>query len=221
MVVYPLNRGFKGRDLTNRNAPARPNNVRYAPGPLGKPGGAIRFLGKKTSFVHFPNKNGAIDTRNSITILVWIYPEGKPGPIFNYHPGGWGVHLWLTSPTTLFARFTKRRGRVFTRSLSSVSVIPRQWQVVGASYDQNTGVASLWRNGRRVRTANIGKIQLATNYPARMGAKMGDRRYFRGRVSCLQVYKVALSSQQMKKAAKACANKGEYIKSMSNFLTNL
>ena len=85
-------------------------------------------------------------------------------------------------------------------------------------------MATLWVNNRPVVRTNIGRIRLATNRPVRMGAKIGDQRYFRGRVSCVQVYSVALNRKQIMNAAKRCfksksaliqlyvmAYKGEYL----------
>ena len=65
-------------------------------------------------------------------------------------------------------------------------------------------MATIWVNNRPVVRTNIGRIRLATNYPIRMGAKVGDQRYFRGRVSCVQVYSVALKRKQIIRAAKKC-----------------
>ena len=65
-------------------------------------------------------------------------------------------------------------------------------------------MATLWVNNRPVVRTNIGRIRLATNRPVRMGAKIGDRRYFRGRVSCVQVFSVALNRKQIINAAKRC-----------------
>ena len=80
----------------------------------------------------------------------------------------------------------------------------KAWNYVGATYDGNTGMATLWVNNRPVVRSNIGRIRLATNRPVRMGAKIGDRRYFRGRVSCVQVYSVALNRKQIIHASKRC-----------------
>ena len=55
-----------------------------------------------------------------------------------------------------------------------------------------------------VARKRIGRIRLATNYPVRMGVRVGDGRYFRGRISCLQVYDVALNTRQIAGRAKRC-----------------
>ena len=208
VAVYPLSARTKGRDIGLFGNPSGiPRNVRFAPGPDRTRRGSYQFLGRPDSFIEFPN-NGRLDTRRSITLLAWIYHEGRAGPIFNYKPNGWGVHFWMISPSTLFVRFTRRKQLRFTKHLVSRRVRPRQWQYVGATYNQNTGVARLFVNKRFVARRKIGRIRLATNYPARMGSRVGDRRYFRGRISCMQVYDQALSARQIILGKKRCFRRG-------------
>jgi len=46
---------------------------------------------------------------------------------------------------------------------------------------------------------NIGAgLDLATQDSIRMGVKIGDRRYFKGRIAQMQVYNAALSQEQVK-----------------------
>ena len=72
-----------------------------------------------------------------------------------------------------------------------------KWSQVGASYDSNTGVAQLWHDGKMVKSRNIGQIELLTNAPIRIGAREWDSRYFKGKVSCVQIYDVALKEEQI------------------------
>ena len=139
-------------------------------------------------------------------MLAWVLHLGLSGPIFNYNIGPrWGVHLWMTRPRQFFVRFVKRGGRFTTPLVTHDNSVRYQaWNYVGTTYDGNTGMATLWVNNRPVVRTNIGRIRLATNHPIRMGAKIGDQRYFRGRVSCVQVYSVALNRKQIIHAAKRC-----------------
>ena len=204
VAVYPLNTRTKASDISfSRNAPGTMSNVRPAPGPDGRRGTSYEFKGGKNSYIQFPNL-GKLDTRKSITILAWIYHQGRAGPIFNYHPSAWGVHFWVVGRRALFVRFTKRRTKDFTAALVSKTVKRSRWQYVGASYDHASGTAKLFVGGRMVAKRRIGRIRLATNYPVRMGVREGDGRYFRGRISCLQVYDVALNTRQIAARAKRC-----------------
>lgn len=191
-----------------RNRPGIPVGVRLAPGPDGKPRGSYEFYGRRNSYIYFPN-NGRIDTKTSITILAWIYHTGHSGPIFHYLPNGWGVHFWMVGRRTIFARLMKRGRRpISSKYISSSRITPYKWQYVGMTYDFRTGVAKLYLNSRVIAQKRIGRFRIATNYPVRMGVKIGDRRYFRGRISCVQVYDVALNANQIARRKRRCFRKG-------------
>ena len=208
VAIYPLNAGTTGRDVSlSKNPTGKLVGVKPAPGPDKTPDGSYRFFGNPNSYIEFPNK-GRLDTRKSITMLAWINHEGTAGPIFNYMVNGWGVHMWMITPSTLFARFNRRKNRGFTSPLFWKYVRPRKWQFVGATYHRKSGVARLFVNNRFVARKRIGRIRLATNFPARMGARIGDRRTFRGRISCMQVYDAALTAAQIRNRKTRCFRKG-------------
>ena len=207
--MYPLNRYTRGKDISFwRNPPGALGRVSYAPGPDKSPGGSIQFYGQANSYIQFPN-SGKIDTKRSLTLLAWIYHTGNQGPIFNYMPNGWGVHFWMTAPNTVFIRFIRRKGRIATTPVYSRSIRSRKWQFVGATYSYKTGVARLFVNSRFVARRTVGRFRLATNYPVRMGARIGDRRYFKGRISCMQVYDRPLNRNQILVRQRRCFRKGK------------
>ena len=212
MAVYPLNSRTAGRDVSRRrrrNPNAVLGYVRSAPGPDGTRDGSYQFYGQRNSYILFPNRRG-LDTIYSITLAAWIYPEGRAGPIFNYLPNGKGVRFSMKTPTTLFVHFTRRDGRGSTPALESRSVRPYKWQFVAATYNGKTGMAKLFVNGRFTTRKFIGRIRLATNYPVRMGARTGDRRYFKGRISCMQVYNGPLSRSQLNSKSRRCFRKSKF-----------
>ncbi|XP_067038773.1 uncharacterized protein [Acropora muricata] len=193
--LYPLNKAFGAKDAGPNGENGVTSNVDFATGPDDDLGGAYKFNGVADSFVEIPN-DGKMDTKNSMTILANIYPTGSGGPILNYKTDGWGVHLWQFESTELFVRFVHRNG-VFHKPIASRVLQLNEWNQVGATYDNNTGVAQLWHNGKMVKSRNIGQIQLATQYPIRIGARDGDDRRFSGKISCLQIYDKALDEQQI------------------------
>lgn len=174
-------------------------------GPDQRRGGAYKFRGRAGSFIEFPNK-GRLDTKNSMTILAYVNPE-RPGPIFNYDPKGFGMHLWMVRPNVLLARFVKRNKK-FTPPVVTNRIKPGTWNWVAATYDKNTGYARLYVDSRITAERNLGRITLATNYPVRVGARVGDRRFFRGKITCVQVFNVALTRKQIKAAKKSCFKPG-------------
>ena len=206
VAFYPLDKPNKGRDASgNRNPEGRLSGVRNSPGPDGKPNGATEFSGRPNSYIEFPN-NGKLDTKRSITILAWIKHKGRAGPVVHYNARGWGVHLWMTRPRQLFVRFVKRNGRSTRYLVSPRGKGPkyRAWNFVGATYDGRSGIAKLFVNGRRVTAKRIGRIRLATRRNIRVGARIGDRRYFKGAIACIHIFKKALSVYVIRKKAKVC-----------------
>ena len=51
----------------------------------------------------------------------------------------------------------------------------------------------------------MGHVYLATQHPVRIGAVKGIPQYFRGRVTCLQIYGMALNPSQIATIKKKCA----------------
>ena len=51
----------------------------------------------------------------------------------------------------------------------------------------------------------MGHIYLATQHPVRIGAVKDIPQYFRGRVTCLQIYGMALNPSQIATIKKKCA----------------
>ena len=110
----------------------------------------------------------------------------------------------------LFVRFT-RRHYSFTTALHHTA-LAGGWKFVGASYERATGNAKLWVNGAVVQTLNIGiGLDLATQDSIRMGAKIGDGRYFKGRIAQMQVYDKALSQEQIQAIQRKTHVVGEYL----------
>lgn len=202
--MFPLNARYKARDVIGGNPSGITNLVITATGPDGHEGGALSFLGIPESYIEFPN-DGKLDTKDSLTILAWIFPE-KEGPIFNFKTDGWGANLWLAQSRKLFAHFVERGQYKISKvePLQSTKVIPNQWNFVGATYDHTTGAAGLWINRKFEDSKNLGHIELATNYSIRMGARDGDKRNYQGRISCLQVYDVSLTADQINNARDNC-----------------
>ena len=199
IALYPLNSKYETREINNRLPQGTPVGVSLAAGPDGKAGGSYQFAGQANSYIEFPN-NGGLDAKHSITMLCWIYPEKTDGPIFNYHgtAGLWGVHFWMTLDGKLFALFPHRDYKTPPYVVSDQVLALNQWHYVGASYDHNTGMARLWLDGKQIAELDIGAgMTLATQDDVRMGVKEDDDRYFKGRITSMQVYDVALTAEQI------------------------
>ena len=196
--MFPLNAEYGTKEINNRVAQGLPSAVTLAPGPDGTANSSYEFSGSSNSYIKFPNSaGGPLDVRYSMTLLCWVYHIAQEGPLFNYRTrGGWGVHLWVVAGQ-LCVRFMKRDYSLTHRLLHTT--LAGGWKFVGASYDRGTGDAKLWVNGAVVQTLNIGAgLDLATQDPIRMGVRIGDGRYFKGRIAQMQVYNDVLSQEQIK-----------------------
>ena len=184
-------------EIKNRTAAGIPSGVYLASGPHGEVDGSYEFFGASNSYIEFPSSaGGALDVRHSMTMLCWLYSYGQEGPIFNYRTGGaYGVHLWEVSGM-LFVRFNKRDYSL-TTALKHTT-LAGGWKFVGASYNSVSGDAKLWVDGVTVTALNIGAgLELATQDSIRMGTKINDHRHFKGRITQMQVYNVALTQEHI------------------------
>ena len=170
------------------------SNVQLAVGPHGHEGGSYQFWGTLNSYIELPN-NGGLDTQYSLSLVMWVLPEGQSGPLFNYRPSGaWAVHLWIANGN-LFFRLANRNDVLSSSALTS-PVTFGQWIYVGASYDYSTGIARLWIDGTQVEQLTLGVFTLSTFTNVRLGVKSDDSRYFKGRIARVQVYNIALNREQ-------------------------
>ena len=195
IALYPLNSQYQTREAYNRQPMGTTGaNVSLAPGPKGEPRGSYQFPGQNDSYIEFPN-NGGLNVGRSITMLCLVYMDtsGVSGPLFSYNNPPRGIRLGIKS------------GKLRTRFNEGIHLNtgqplePKLWHYVGSSYNHETGKASLWLNGTEVAERNIGNtITLATEQIARMGATEnpeGER--FKGRITAMQVYNVALTAEQI------------------------
>lgn len=166
--------------------------------------------------MEFPN-SGKLDTKNSITVTVWVKPDG-PGTIFEYKPRG--VTFGIRSPDTLYVRFIRRNGRpTKTVKTKRRGVILRKWNYIAVTYDQRTGTGTIWRNSRPIAFQKLGWIRLATKNPFRLGGTTRTRRRFRGSMTCLQIYSDALTGPQIKNVQNVCIRPGNNLHVFQEFLT--
>ena len=198
MAVYPLNGESGGRDVGPNKFPAAKHDYVFpATGPNNRINGSFGLEG---DFIEIPN-NGNLDTRRSTSILLWVYHEGQSGPVLHYgdNDGGATVEMWLSKGGEFTVEFADRnKDKASSKMLTTSSIPSKMWTFVAIVYDYQTGVASLWLNGRSDVQENIGQRELATDSSVvRMGTLSGEDSIFLGRVSTVQFYNVALSGAQI------------------------
>ena len=196
VALYPFNAAYITKDITGNQPDGIVSNVQLAVGPDGNSQGSYQFHGLLNSYIELPN-TGGLDIQYSITLAMWVYYEGKDGPLFNYRPSGnWATQLWVNG-ATFFSRFVKRNGDMLDAIASSV-LTSNRWYFVATSYDHDTGIARILVNGTEVRQLDVGIHSLDTADNVRIGVKSDDDRYFKGRVAKVQVYDAALTVDQVR-----------------------
>ena len=198
IAVYPLDGESGGRDAGPSKFPAaKHHSVFPAIGPYDRIDGSFELQG---DFIEIPN-NGNLDTRRSTSILLWVYHEGHSGPVLHYgdNDGGATVEMWLSKDGEFTVEFADRnKDKASSKMLTTSGVPSKTWTFVAIVYDYQTGVASLWLNGRLDVEENIGQRELATDSSVvRMGTLSGEDNIFLGRVSTVQFYNVALRGAQI------------------------
>ena len=199
VAFYPLNARYKAAEKENRQPKGILGDVGITNGPYGEPGGAYMFYGTKNSYIEFPN-NGGLDTRFSITLMCWVQPGGQDGPLFNYPVSS----LYAVSIEIIHGKFLNEMvteqgsGEVYI--FWTLKTLPvGKWVHVAASYDQNTGIVSLYINGHLKNSQSIGTgYEIATTAQiVRMGAGDQLNEYFKGKIAEMKVYDVALNEAQI------------------------
>ena len=196
-----MNGSYGTREIYNRVSEGIANGVYLAPGPKGHHNGSYKFSGTSNSYIEFPNSaGGVLDVRYSLTLLCWVYYDGQDGPLINYNTGvsgRWGVYMWAFLGQ-LHAQFIRRDYGFYFQYMYSGVYLAGGWKFVGVSYNNVSGEEKLWLDGVVVDTYNIGAgRELATQDSIRTGSRVNDGRDFRGRITQMRFYNVALTQEQI------------------------
>ena len=211
VAFYPLNKQFRTADVKRRSQiTGISNNVSLTTGPFNTTDGAYEFWGNESSYIEFPNGNKMLDVKTSISLMCWVRPGGRDGPLFQYDKryALWGVHIWIDNDGKFFNRIVDA-GYVMKRAIkSSRDLDVGKWVHVAATYNHTTGNNSIYVNGILNATHNIGTgFRIATEgRRVRMGAikKPTKKGFLRAAVSHMEVYNVSLNANQIR----AVMNKG-------------
>ena len=194
VAFYPLSASYKAKEKENRQRNGIVKDVAITNGPYNEPGGAYMFYGTGSSYIEFPNEEG-LDTRFSISLMCWVEPGGQDGPLFNYGVSNLGFHMGIVGGKLLI-RIVERSSFNQLASIRTPEALPvGKWVHVATSYDHGSGNSSLYINGHLRASRNIGRgYQIATNTKkVRMGSSSSSDRHFKGKISEMKVYNVALN----------------------------
>lgn len=204
IAFYPLNGEFKTEEINGRQPNGIHGDVDIADGRKGQTNGSYRFTSQAgDSYIEFPN-SGGLHVKDSITILFWMYPQNTDGAILKYKTSyPWDIHMRMVSGK-LLTHFCHENYEHTPQLITDQPLPLNQWHHVGWSYDHKTGVASLWLNGNQIKKQNMEVgMPLATQDSVILGAKGGERPYFQGRITAMEIYKIALSRKQINAIGKA------------------
>lgn len=173
----------------------------------GKVGQAFSFNGT-SSHIDIPN-NPALDVGKGegFTVTVWV----KPAKVNGIYSGiEWNDYLCVfeigQTPSDrgvlLASVFDSNRNNHFLRSASG-AIVPNEFQFVALTYDQASGIGTLYLNGSIVAQSQLGSFVPLTKGGLRIGyrpSNPGDwtyNRYFSGVLDELAIYNRALSSAEI------------------------
>ena len=209
VAVYPFNNETGVKDVSPHKGEGISKGTLFSQGIPGELGGSIEVQGHSDSYIELTN-TGNLDTKVSITILLYVYPLGSSGPIVNYKRDGHGVQIYETSRNgkgTLGARINPRDTVRYQPEVYKARILGfNKWQFIGVTYNGSSGVVKLWHEGQAVASRRYDRLaDIATQFAVRIGARQGDTgEYFSGRLACLQFYSTALTVLQIEKARIAC-----------------
>ncbi|XP_032237512.2 uncharacterized protein LOC5512252 isoform X2 [Nematostella vectensis] len=199
-------------DMSGNGLSAKFYDHAMTEGPTGDKDSAVLFYGTDTSLAEI-NENIKIDTRYSITSLLWIRQESS-GPIFQYDKDSLnGVHFWYRTPTQLYLQIPERGTGKKYGALTYSNLPTKTWHHVGFTYDYSTGLQRLYVNGTMVAESNVGNHEIATIYEIRFAKNLNviltssSGYQLRARLNCFQLYDQALNPDQVKAARDMCTRK--------------
>ena len=191
VAFYPLNEHYKAAEKDDRQPEGKSGDVASTNGPYNEPGGAYMFYGTLTSFIELANKGG-LDTRYSITLMCWVRPGGKDGPLFSYEKYDRGVLIAIVDGK-FFNQITRRDGSRLVDIATAEALPNGVWAHVAATYNSNTGESYLYINGYLSNSTNTtANVQIATDAEkVRIGI-------IKGAVAEMKVYDVALNGAEIR-----------------------
>ena len=202
VALYAFQSCTQGHDLTPNALDAEVNEV----GGIAKvtfekgPGGteSAKFLGAEDSFLNIPGVL-AKSWLFSMTFSMMIYAQG-PGTLLSFGTGN-GVQVLLDNRNDLvfkLAQGVEIKARIHLK----------RWYHITVTYDLDSGKAHIYNGLRAMATRTFTHQQV---YQAAGDLKVGSdgKDNFKGYVSCLQVYQIALSAKEIRDIQTCPISSGE------------
>ncbi|HSY18806.1 MAG TPA: LamG-like jellyroll fold domain-containing protein [Candidatus Acidoferrales bacterium] len=190
-------------------------------GGIGFAGGEVGeafSLNNSNAYVSVPVSSSLdVGSGSGFTLEAWINPTDvtQEGPIFEWNNDvWWGVHFHVSNgqvttgsagpngPGQLYANIVDSNGTWHQLGTAAGVVTGNGFQHVALTYDQASGVATIYCNGQIVSQASMGSFtpQTAAPYHLNLGRRQasGDTtNNFAGRIDEPSVYNRALASNEI------------------------
>jgi hypothetical protein len=102
------------------------------------------------------------------------------------------------------------KGHQISETIESDSLVFMSWSYIAISYDYHSGLAKLWIGNRTVASRNVGaNRQISTESDMRLGAALEDNNSYKGRITGLQIYDVALTDEQIRNYSRRTTEPGK------------
>ena len=208
LALFPLDNDIEVRDISfTRLSPGRAFGVHLVESSNQNVKSSLYFNGTTSSFVIIANISKLL-IGDSFTILLWVYPQGEHGHLFYYGNESSGIQLWLKEGVLTLV-LLQHANHKFT--ISGLDVLLNEWNLVGASYDFQTGVARLWSfhksHNKTSLEKKVGFIQTESHPSLLLAVSPYRNLSFLGRLACLQVYEGVLPQEDIKNFQDRCSKK--------------
>ncbi|XP_015761391.1 PREDICTED: EGF and laminin G domain-containing protein-like isoform X3 [Acropora digitifera] len=189
---YPLTSATAANDSSlYENPPGVVKNAYPGLGVCGENGGSYSFTGSRShpSYIKL-SKSEFLDTRYSITIVAWVYPEGNDGEIVSYwQKSNYGLGIFLDNLHPTFHLYSRDKTikNIFT---SKTRLQLNTWNHVTGSHDRFSGNSTIYVNGTPEFFSGS-RLELQTEYDLWLGS------LFKGRLTHIVIFNTSLSKDQI------------------------
>jgi len=192
-----------GRDSVGRNDGILMGGTSFAPGKVGQ---AFLF-DTADATVKIPAQNDLnVGAGNGFSIVCWVNPSSavSTGPelALEWNDGNWyGVHFAINNNGNnwSFGANLVDVHRGLHGINSGSGIVPDEFQHLALTYDKQSGMATLYRNGVQVAQEKLGSFTPQTSYDLYLGRRVaGDfQASFRGMLDEVSLYNHALSASEI------------------------
>lgn len=192
-----------GSDGFGANGGTLVNGLGFAAGEVGQ---TLNFVSAGQEVAIPASASLNVGTSAGLSIEAWINPSDVAAqhPLAEWNDGvNFGAHFWfsvafsgLGGPGCLFAnlRDTGFNSHYFFSPVGLVQA--GAWQHVALTYDQASGVATLFLNGLPTASTNLGVFTPLTGYPLHLGQRPNAETYL-GLLDEVSLYSRALSGAEI------------------------